>query len=67
MRSDKLPHFVEYDPPAKNYTPAKVKAREELEAQVAAFKARGGQIQEVGSDANRNPHFIIGNVIRPEK
>lgn len=64
MRSDKLPHFTQYDPPPKNYTPAKMMASAEIERQVAEFRARGGQIQRVDHTANRVPVFIVNDVVR---
>jgi hypothetical protein len=65
MRSDKPRHFPQTDPVPRNYQPEKVQAREEIDRAMAEFLSNGGQIQEVGSEANRNPQFIIGNVIRP--
>jgi hypothetical protein len=64
--SDSLRHFPEYHPVPKNIPPAKVEAQAKLDADKAEFKARGGEIQRVDSSANRNPKFILGNVIRPD-
>ena len=65
--SDKLRHFPERDPIPASIPPCKIQAQAELEAHKAEFHARGGEIEQVDSSANRNPQFIIGNVIRPNK
>jgi hypothetical protein len=65
--SDKLRHFPETDPVPLNVYPEKLKAQEEIEKLKAEFFARGGKIEVVGSESNRNPEFIIGNVLRPKK
>ena len=65
--SDKLRHFPERDPVPVNIRPEKIQAQAEIDAAVAEYLARGGQIHTVGSEANQNPQFIIGNVIRTEK
>ena len=65
--SDKLRHFPERDPVPVNIRPEKQQAQAEIDAAVAEYLARGGKIDVVGSEANRNPQFIIGNVMRPEK
>jgi hypothetical protein len=64
MRSEKLPHFTKFDPPPKNYTPAKMMASAEIEALMAEFLARGGQIQRLDATANRVPVFIVNDVVR---
>ena len=65
--SDKLRHFPERDPVPMNVRPEKLQEQAEIDAAVAEFLARGGKIQVVGSEANRNPEFILGNVMRPKK
>jgi hypothetical protein len=65
--SDKLQHFPERDPVPMNVRPEKLREQAEIDAAVAEFRARGGEIKVVGSEANRNPEFIIGCVIRPKK
>ena len=65
--SDKLRHFPDYDPVPMNVYPEKLKAQEEINRLKAEYLARGGRIEVVGSEANRNPEFIIGNVMRPKK
>lgn len=65
--SDKLRHFPERDPVPLNVCPEKLQEQAEIDAAVAEFIARGGEIQVVGSEANRNPEFILGNVMRPKK
>ena len=65
--SDKLRHFPETDPVPMNVYPEKQKAQREINEAVAEFLARGGKIEVVGSEANRNPEFIIGNVLRPKR
>jgi len=65
--SDKLRHFPERDPIPLSIHPEKVQARSDIEAAIAEYLSRGGEIEQVDSSANRNPQFIIGNVIRPNK
>jgi hypothetical protein len=67
MRSEKLRHFPETDPPSATYRPEKQREREEIQELIKKFLSNGGQIHEIDHTANRNPQFIIGNVIRPEK
>jgi hypothetical protein len=64
--SQSLRHFPERDPVPLNVRPEKLQAQAEIDAAVADYLARGGEIHAVDSTANRNPQFIIGNVIRPE-
>lgn len=66
MRSETLRHFPETDPIPLSIHPEKVQARADIESAIAEYLARGGQIEQVGSEANRNPEFILGNVIRPK-
>jgi hypothetical protein len=65
--SDKLRHFPERDPVPLTIRPEKQQAQAEIDAAIAEYLARGGRIDVVGSEANRNPQFIIGNVMRPQK
>ena len=65
--SDKLRHFPERDPVPMNVRPEKLQEQAEIDAAVAEFLARGGEIQVVGSEANRNPEFILGTAMRPKK
>lgn len=67
MRSDKLRHFPETDPPSPTYRPEKQRERDEIQSAIEKFLEEGGSIQEVDHTANRNPEIIIGNVIRPKK
>jgi hypothetical protein len=67
MRSDKLRHFPETDPPSPSYRPEKQREREQIQAAIAQFLGEGGCIDAVDHTANRNPKFIVGGVIRPEK
>jgi hypothetical protein len=64
MKSESLRHFPHLDPVPRHYSDEKNQARQEINSQTDEYLARGGQIQEVGSEANRNPQFMIGNVIR---
>ena len=48
------------------YRPEKESERESIQSAIEKFLAEGGQIDRVDHTANRNPQFIIGNVIRPE-
>lgn len=64
MRSDKLPHFTQFDPPPLNYLPEKVAKSAEIEAQMAEFLAQGGQIQQLDATANRVPVYIVNDVVR---
>jgi hypothetical protein len=67
MRSEKLRHFPETDPVARNYSETKNREREQIRSDVERYLAQGGEIKPVGSEANRNPEFITGNAIRPRK
>jgi hypothetical protein len=64
--SDKLRHFPERDPIPLNVRPEKQQAQAEIDAAVAEYLAKGGKIHQIDHTANRNPQFIIGNVIRPD-
>jgi hypothetical protein len=64
--SDSLRHFPERDPVPINVRPEKLQAQAEIDAAIAEYLARGGEIQAVDSSHNRRPQFIIGNVIRPD-
>ena len=61
--SDKLRHFPHLDPAPRHYSDEKNQARQEINSQVAEFLARGGEIDRVGSEANRNPKFIPGCMV----
>ncbi|WP_027949853.1 hypothetical protein [Haliea salexigens] len=63
MRSEKLRHFPSSDPVARNYSETKQRERAEIEADVERFLAQGGEIQECGSEANRNPQFRPGAMV----
>lgn len=65
--SDKLRHFPERDPIPLNVRPEKQQAQAEIDAAVKEYLAKGGKIELIDHTANRNPQFIIGNVIKPEK
>jgi hypothetical protein len=65
--SDSLRHFPERDPVPLNVRPEKLQAQAEIDSAIAEYLARGGEIHAVDSSHNRNPQFIIGNVIRPER
>ena len=65
--SDSMRRFPERDPVPISIPPAKLAAQAEIDAHKAEFKARGGQIQAVDSSHNRNPQFILGNMIRPDQ
>ena len=65
--SNSLRHFPDYDPIPTNIRPEKLQAQAEIDAAVAEYLARGGQIQAVDSTHNRNPQFILGNVIRSDQ
>jgi hypothetical protein len=65
--SQSLRHFPERDPVPLNVRPEKLQAQAEIDAAVAEYLAKGGQIHAVDSTHNRNPQFILGNVIRPEQ
>jgi hypothetical protein len=67
MRSEKLIHFTSTDPIPSRIPEGKLRQSAEISDQVADFKAKGGVIQVVGSEANCNPEFILGNTIRPKK
>lgn len=58
MLSDKLRRFPESDPAPRNYSNDEL--REQIARETAEFLARGGVIQRVGSEANRNPDFAYG-------
>jgi hypothetical protein len=49
------------------YRPEKQNERESIQSLIDNFLAEGGKIDEVDHTANRNPQFIIGNVIKPKK
>ena len=65
--SDSMRRFPERDPVPISIPPAKLAAQAEIDAHKAEFEARGGHIHVVDSSHNRNPQFILGNVIRPEQ
>jgi hypothetical protein len=65
--SDRLRHFPHLDPAPRNIAPEKLQAQAEIDAAVAEYLARGGEIRQYGSECNRNPEFIIGNTIRPRR
>lgn len=67
MRSEQLRHFPSTDPIPSRIPEGKIREAAQISDQVAEYLANGGQIQAVGSEANRNPEFIIGNTIRPKK
>lgn len=49
------------------YRPEKEKERQDIQSAIDKFLAEGGAIDKVDHTANRNPQFIIGNVIRRDK
>lgn len=49
------------------YRPEKERERQEIQSAIAKFLEDGGSIDKVDHTANRNPQFIIGNVIRKDK
>ena len=55
MRSEKLRHFPETDPPSPSYRPEKQREREEIQSAIEKFLQEGGQIHEIDHTANRNP------------
>ena len=65
--SESLRHFPQLDPIPTNIRPEKLQAQAEIDAAVAEYLAKGGQIHAVDSSHNRRPQFIIGNVIKPER
>jgi len=64
--SDSLRHFPERDPVPLNVRPEKLQAQAEIDAAVAEYLARGGEIHAVDSNANRNPQFKIGCIIKAD-
>jgi hypothetical protein len=64
--SESLRHFPQLDPIPTNIRPEKLQAQAEIDSAVSEYLARGGQIHAVDSSHNRNPQFIIGNVIKPD-
>lgn len=62
-----LRHFPERDPIPLSIHPEKVQARADIESAIAEYLARGGQIEQVDSSANRNPIFVGGGTIRVER
>lgn len=67
MRSEQLRHFPSTDPIPSRIPEGKIREAAQISDQVAEFLAKGGQIQSVGSEANRNPIFVGGGTIRVEK
>lgn len=49
------------------YRPEKEKERQDIQSAIDKFLEEGGAIHKVDHTANRNPQFIIGNVIRRDK
>jgi len=63
MRSEQLRHFPSTDPIPTRIPEGKLRERVEIEADVERFLAQGGEIQECGSEANRNPQFRPGAMV----
>ena len=61
-----LRHFPQFDPAPRNIAPEKLNAQAEIDAATAEYLALGGEIQEVGSEANRNPQFMIGCIVKAD-
>jgi hypothetical protein len=59
--SNSLRHFPDYDPIPTNIRPEKLQAQAEIDAAVAEYLARGGQIHAVDNTAlHSNSANVIG-------
>tara|TARA_R110002110_G_scaffold415835_1_gene657199 strand:+ start:23679 stop:23906 length:228 start_codon:yes stop_codon:yes gene_type:complete len=50
------------EPPPRNYKAEKEALRRQLEADTARYLQRGGRIDQVDHQANRNPQFGLGTM-----